>query len=124
MCKQAIKRNHHVGRRTIVKALASANRPRGRRSTASPPRWKACMHRYIDAMITANLTITIVAIWELLTGRGPAPQRGAWPTRPAAGPAAGTLELGGIEAVGYLAPAVIGRLRRAAVPGTRATRSR
>jgi hypothetical protein len=70
MYKQAIERKHHVGRRTIVKALASANRPRGRRSTASPPRWKACMHRYIDAMITANLTITIVTIWELLTDRG------------------------------------------------------
>lgn len=36
MSERAIERKHHVGRRTIIKALASADRPSGRRSTASP----------------------------------------------------------------------------------------
>jgi hypothetical protein len=35
MSGRAIERKHHVGRRTIIKALDSAGRPQGRRSTAS-----------------------------------------------------------------------------------------
>jgi hypothetical protein len=40
--ERAIERKHHVGRRIIVKALASADPPERRRSTASPPSWTDC----------------------------------------------------------------------------------
>jgi transposase len=65
MSGRAIERKHHVGRRTIVKALASADPPEGKKIHREPTALDG-LHWHIDAMIAANPQITIAAIWERL----------------------------------------------------------
>jgi hypothetical protein len=65
MSSRAIERRHHVGRRTIVKALASADPPERKKIRREPAALDG-LHGHIDAMITANPKITIAAIWERL----------------------------------------------------------
>ncbi len=42
MSGRAIERKHHVGRRTIVKALASADPPQRKKIHREPSAWTAC----------------------------------------------------------------------------------
>jgi transposase len=65
MSERAIERTHHVGRRTIIKALASADPPE-RKKFRREPTALAGLHTCIDAMIAADPQITIAAIWEHL----------------------------------------------------------
>jgi hypothetical protein len=65
MSGRAIERKHHVGRRTIVNALAFADPP-VRKKTHRDPAALEGLHGHIDAMITATPKITIAAIWERL----------------------------------------------------------
>jgi transposase len=65
MSGRAIERKHHVGRRTIVKALASADPPERKKIHREPTALDG-LHWHIDAMIAANPQITIAAIWERL----------------------------------------------------------
>jgi hypothetical protein len=62
---RAIERRHHVGRRTIVKALISASPP-GRKKIHREPAALNGLHGHIDAMLEADPEITIAAIWERL----------------------------------------------------------
>ncbi len=62
---RAIERKHHVGRRTIVKALASADPP-ARRKIQREPAALDGLHSHIDAMIASDPGITIAVIWERL----------------------------------------------------------
>jgi hypothetical protein len=65
MSGRAIERRHHVGRRTIVKALASADPPERKKIRREPAALDG-LHGHIDAMIAANPEITIAVIWERL----------------------------------------------------------
>ena len=65
MSGRAIERKHHVGRRTIRKALASAAPPARKKINREPAALNG-LHGHIDAMIAANPQITIAAIWERL----------------------------------------------------------
>jgi hypothetical protein len=65
MSGRGIERRHHVGRRTIVKALASAD-PAERKKIRREPAALEGLHGHIDAMIAANPQITIAAIWQRL----------------------------------------------------------
>ncbi|MGH3169128.1 MAG: hypothetical protein ACRDN0_25000 [Trebonia sp.] len=68
MSGRAIERKHHVGRRTIAKALASAEPPERKKIHREPAALDG-LHRHIDAMIAANPKITITAIWERLADK-------------------------------------------------------
>ena len=65
MSERAIQRRHHVGRRTIVKALASAEPPERKRINREPAALNG-LHGYIDAMIDADPKIATAAIWQRL----------------------------------------------------------
>jgi hypothetical protein len=70
MSGRAIERKHHVGRRTILKALASADPP-DRKKIHREPTALGGLLAHIDAMLKANPDITIAAIWErLVDGHG------------------------------------------------------
>jgi hypothetical protein len=65
MSGRAIERKHHVGRRTIVKALASADLPARKKIHRDPAALKG-LHGHIDTMIQTDPEIAIAAIWERL----------------------------------------------------------
>jgi hypothetical protein len=65
MSGRAIERKHHVGRRTIIKALASAAPPPRKRIHREPAALDG-VHGHIDAMLRANPEIATAAIWERL----------------------------------------------------------
>jgi hypothetical protein len=65
MSERAIERKRHVGRRTIVKALASADPPE-RKKIRREPTALTGLHSCIDGMIAADRQITIAAIRERL----------------------------------------------------------
>jgi transposase len=65
MSERAIERERHVGRRTIIKALASADPP-ARKKIRREPTALTGLHIYINAMIAGDPQITIAAIWEHL----------------------------------------------------------
>jgi hypothetical protein len=62
---RAIERKHHVGRRTIIKALASADPP-GRKKIHREPAALNGLHGHIDAMIEADPEIATATIWQRL----------------------------------------------------------
>ena len=62
MSGRAIERKHHVGRRTIIKALTSADPP-GRKKIHREPAALAGLHGHIDALLEASPQITTAAIW-------------------------------------------------------------
>jgi len=68
MSGRAIERKHHAGRRTIIKALASAGPP-GRKKIHREPAALEGLHGHIDAMLQASPQITTAAIWERLAGQ-------------------------------------------------------
>ena len=65
MSGRTIEREHHVGRRTIIKALASADPPERKKIRREPTALNG-LHNHINAMIAADPQITIAAIWERL----------------------------------------------------------
>jgi transposase len=65
MSERAIERKHHVSRRTIIKALASAEPP-GRKKIHREPAALDGLHGHIDAMLKANPEITTAAIRQQL----------------------------------------------------------
>jgi len=65
MSERAIQRKHRVGRRTIVKALASAEPPERKKIYREPAALKG-LHGHIDEMIEANPAIGTAAIWQRL----------------------------------------------------------
>ena len=65
MSERAIERKHHVGRRTIIKALDSADPPARRRIHREPAALKG-LHGHIDAMIETNPAIATATIWQRL----------------------------------------------------------
>jgi hypothetical protein len=65
LSKRVIERKHHVGRRTIVKALASANPP-ARKKINRPPAVLHGLHHHIDAMIQKNPAVAGNEVWEHL----------------------------------------------------------
>lgn len=65
MSERAIERKHHVSRRTIVKALASADPPERKKIHREPAALDG-LHSHIDTMIEADPQVTIAAIWERL----------------------------------------------------------
>jgi hypothetical protein len=65
MSRRVIERKHHAGRRTIVKALASADPPERKKIRREPAALDG-LHGHIDAMIAADPEITIAAIRERL----------------------------------------------------------
>jgi hypothetical protein len=62
---RAIERKHHVGRRTIINALASAEPP-ARKVIHRQPAILNGLHLHIDAMIDADPTIGTATIWQRL----------------------------------------------------------
>jgi hypothetical protein len=65
LSKRAIERKHHVGSRTIVKALVSENPP-ARKKTNRPSAVLHGLHHHVDAMIQNNPTVTVTEVWERL----------------------------------------------------------
>lgn len=65
MSERAIERKHHVGRRTIIKALASADPPERKKIHREPAALDG-LQGHIDAMIDADPEIAIAAIWQRL----------------------------------------------------------
>lgn len=65
MSGRAIERKHHVGRRTIVKAIASAEPPPRKKFHRDPTALNG-LHAYIDAMIEADPGARVSKIWEHL----------------------------------------------------------
>jgi len=65
MSGRAIERTHHVGRRTIVKALASADPPERKKIHRQPAALDG-LHSHIDAMIAAAPEIAVATIWDRL----------------------------------------------------------
>jgi hypothetical protein len=65
MSGRAIERKHHVSRRTVARALASADPPARKRIHREPAALHG-LHGYIDAMLQANPQIPAAAIWERL----------------------------------------------------------
>ena len=65
MSSRAIERKHHVGRRTIIKALASAEPPQRKKIHREPSALDG-MRSHVDMMIRASPGITTAAIWECL----------------------------------------------------------
>jgi hypothetical protein len=62
---RAGKRKHHVGRRTIIKALASADLPERKKIHREPAALNG-VHGHIDAMIEADPKIATATIWQRL----------------------------------------------------------
>lgn len=65
MSGRAIERKHHVGRRTIVKALGSADPPARKKIHREPEALKD-LHDHIDAMIETDPAIATATIWQRL----------------------------------------------------------
>jgi hypothetical protein len=65
MSERAIERKHHVGRRTIVKALDSPEPPARKKIHREPAALKG-LHGRIDVMIEADPRIGTAAIWQRL----------------------------------------------------------
>ena len=65
MTQRTIMSRHHVGRRTIALALASAEPP-GRKKIHREPAALNGLHPHIDAMIDKDPTIGTAAIWQRL----------------------------------------------------------
>jgi hypothetical protein len=65
MSERAIERNHHAGRRTIIKALACADPPLRKKIHREPAALDG-LHGHIDKMIKADPQIAIAAIWQHL----------------------------------------------------------
>lgn len=65
MSERAIERKHHVGRRTIVKALASADPPQRKKIHREPAALNG-LHVRIDAMIESDPKIATATIWQRL----------------------------------------------------------
>lgn len=65
MSERAIERKHHVGRRTIVRALASAD-PLERRKIHREPTALDGLQGHIDAMIETDPEVATAAIWQRL----------------------------------------------------------
>jgi hypothetical protein len=65
MSERAIERTHHVGRRTIVRALASAGPPE-RKKIHRDAAALSGLHRDIDAMIESDPKIATATIWQRL----------------------------------------------------------
>lgn len=65
MSERAIERKHHVGRRTIVKALDSADPPARKKIHREPAALKG-LHAHIDAMIADDPAIGTATIWQRL----------------------------------------------------------
>jgi hypothetical protein len=65
MTQRTIMSRHHVGRRTIALALASAEPP-GRKKIHREPAALNGLHSHIDAMIEADPAIGTAAIWQRL----------------------------------------------------------
>lgn len=65
MSERAIERKHHVGRRTIVKAIDSADPPARKKIHRKPAALKG-LHDHIDAMIAENPAIGTATIWQRL----------------------------------------------------------
>jgi hypothetical protein len=65
MSERALERKHHVGRRTIIKALASAEPPKRKKIHREPAALHS-LHGHIDAMVEADPKITTAAIWQRL----------------------------------------------------------
>jgi len=62
---RTIERKHHVSRRTVAKALASAEPPARKKIHREPAALKG-LHHHINAMIDADPAIGIAAIWQQL----------------------------------------------------------
>jgi hypothetical protein len=65
MSGRAIERRHHVGRRTIVRALDSPDPPARKKIHREPAALKS-LHGRIDAMIEADPAIATATIWQRL----------------------------------------------------------
>jgi hypothetical protein len=65
MSERAIERKHHVGRRTIVKALDSPDPPPRKKIHREPAALNG-LHGRIDAMIEAEPAIATAAVWQRL----------------------------------------------------------
>jgi hypothetical protein len=65
MSGRAIERQHHVGRRTIIKALASADPPQRKKIHRESAALNG-LHGHIDAMIDADPKIATATIWQRL----------------------------------------------------------
>jgi hypothetical protein len=65
MSERAIELKHHVGRRTIIKALDSADPP-ARKKIHREPTALSGLHDYINAMIEADPAIGTAMIWQRL----------------------------------------------------------
>ena len=65
MSERAIERKHHVGRRTIVKALDFADPPARKKIHREPTALKG-LHDRIDAMIAEDPAIGTATIWQRL----------------------------------------------------------
>lgn len=65
MSGRAIERNRHVGRRTIIKALASAEPPERKKIHREPAALNG-LHDHINAMIEVNPQIATATIWQRL----------------------------------------------------------
>ena len=60
MSERAIERKHHVGRRTIIRALASADPPDRKKIHCEP----AALNGHIDAIIEAGPKVATATIWQ------------------------------------------------------------
>jgi hypothetical protein len=65
MSGRAIERKHHVGRRAIIKALASAEPPERKKIHREPAALNG-LHGHINAMIDADPKIATATIWQRL----------------------------------------------------------
>ncbi len=65
LSQRAIERKHHVGRRTIIRALASAEPPERKKIRREPAALHG-LHGHIDAMIDADPKVATAVIWERL----------------------------------------------------------
>jgi hypothetical protein len=63
MSERAIERKHHVGRRTIIKALASADPPERKKIHREPAALNG-LNGHIDAIIEADPKVATAAIWQ------------------------------------------------------------
>jgi hypothetical protein len=63
MSERAIERKHRVGRRTIVRALTSAEPPERKRIHREPTALKG-LRSHIDEMMEADPAIGTVSIWQ------------------------------------------------------------
>jgi hypothetical protein len=65
MSERAIERKHHVGRRTIIKALDSPDPPARKKIHREPAALNG-LHAHIDAMIDEDPAIGTATIWQHL----------------------------------------------------------